>query len=447
MQSVLLHEVEREASLGGVSLTQVAREFGTPLFVFSGDALRARVDEFVTAFGSEWPHFELMPSLKACPIIGVRALLTQLDCGCDVFGPGELEGALRAGVPPSRISVNGSIKDQEIIRKAVGLGARIVIDSPREASLVNRIAKDMSTVARVMLRLKPDLADVQATSDFAPDLRIADLTQRIKYGIPNSELDDIAALWSTLDAIQLVGFHSHMGRHSKDLAVWQGWVSAIAKKLLTLEPLLGDVESPVVNIGGGFASALDADLDVVNRSGQTPSLPEFATAICQSLREGLSDSKYNWSDWTLEIEPGRGLHSDTGVHLTTVRNLKNERSGAEQRWAEVDTSEVFLDLHGVPDECPLHFRCVSKRAADATTHYDVVGLTCNAEMLSLDTALPELDIGDVLAIYPTGAYIEPMAANFNALPRPGSVMIDQGKVRLIKHHETVDDVFARDIIE
>ena len=90
MQSVLLHEVEREASLGGVSLTQVAREFGTPLFVFSGDALRARVDEFVTAFGSEWPHFELMPSLKACPIIGVRALLTQLDCGCDVFGPGEL---------------------------------------------------------------------------------------------------------------------------------------------------------------------------------------------------------------------------------------------------------------------------------------------------------------------------------------------------------------------
>ena len=157
--------------------------------------------------------------------------------------------------------------------------------------------------------------------------------------------------------------------------------------------------------------------------------------------------KYNWSDWTLEIEPGRGLHSDTGLHLTTVRNLKNEHSGAEQRWAEVDTSEVFLDLHGVPDECPLHFRCVSKRAADATTHYDVVGLTCNAEMLSLDTALPELDIGDVLAIYPTGAYIEPMAANFNALPRPGSVMIDQGKVRLIKHHETVDDVFARDIIE
>ena len=79
--------------------------------------------------------------------------------------------------------------------------------------------------------------------------------------------------------------------------------------------------------------------------------------------------------------------------------------------------------------------------------YDVVGLTCNAEMLSLDAKLPELSVGDVLAIYPTGAYLEPMAANFNALPRPGSVLLDQGSARLVKRHETVDDVFARDIIK
>ena len=90
---------------------------------------------------------------------------------------------------------------------------------------------------------------------------------------------------------------------------------------------------------------------------------------------------------------------------------------------------------------------MNKLSTASTVDYDVVGLTCNAEMLSLDAALPELDIGDVLAIYPTGAYLEPMAANFNALPRPGSVMIDEGKARLIKRHETVDDVFARDIIE
>ena len=242
-----------------------------------------------------------------------------------------------------------------------------------------------------------------------------------------------------------MGFHSHIGRHSKQLDVWSTWAAVVASKVIELEPLLAGIDHPVINIGGGFASVLDADLDVVDRSGKTPSLSEFAAVICGALRQALADSTTPWSDWILEIEPGRGLHSDTGVHLTTVKNLKNETAGEHRRWAEVDTSEVFLDLHGVPDECPLEFTSVSSGESPDCI-YDVVGLTCNAEMLSLDAKLPELSVGDVLAIYPTGAYLEPMAANFNALPRPGSVLLDQGSARLVKRHETVDDVFARDII-
>ncbi|MGB1335499.1 MAG: diaminopimelate decarboxylase family protein [Luminiphilus sp.] len=426
-------------------LEAIARQFGTPLFVFSGDAIRERVREFRAAFGAEWPRFELMPSLKACPILGIRALLSELDCGCDVFGPGEFEGALRANVPPSSISLNGSIKDEAIIRKAIALGVRIVIDSPREASLINDIAGELHTTARVMLRLKPEMGELSATSDFAPDLLISELSQRIKYGIPNSELAEIVDSWPSYAHLQLVGFHSHIGRHSKQLEVWSTWASVVASKVIELEPLLAGIDHPVINIGGGFASVLDADLDVVDRSGETPSLSEFAAVICGGLRQALTGSTTPWSDWTLEIEPGRGLHSDTGVHLTTVKNLKNETASEHRRWAEVDTSEVFLDLHGVPDECPLVFTSVSSGQSPNCV-YDVVGLTCNAEMLSLDAKLPELSVGDVLAIYPTGAYLEPMAANFNALPRPGSVLLDQGSARLVKRHETVDDVFARDII-
>ncbi|MCH1445025.1 MAG: diaminopimelate decarboxylase family protein [Luminiphilus sp.] len=429
------------------NLERVAHEFGTPLFAFSGDAIRERVAEFRGAFGMEWPRFELMPSLKACPILGVRVLLSELQCGCDVFGPGEFEGALRCNVPPSRISLNGSIKDEQILRKAILLGVRIVIDSPREASLINEIATSVSSTAFVMLRLKPDLGELSATSDFAPDLLISELSQRIKYGIPNSELTEIVDAWSSYSQLKLVGFHSHMGRHSKRLEVWSAWAAAVASQVVEIESLLADVDHPVINIGGGFASDLDADLDVVDRSGNTPSLPEFASVICAALRDKLSSSVIHWSDWTLEIEPGRGLHSDAGIHLTTVKNLKCETVGEHRRWAEVDTSEVFLDLHGVPDECPLQFTSVSSASSSRHYRYDVVGLTCNAEMLSLDAELPELAVGDVLAIYPTGAYLEPMAANFNALPRPGSVLLDQGAVRLIKRHETVDDVFARDIIE
>lgn len=427
-------------------LEEVARQFGTPLFVFSGDAIRERVEAFRHAFGSEWRQFELMPSFKACPLLGVRALLSELGCGCDVFGPGEFEGALRGGVSPSRISLNGSIKDEAIIQRAVELGVRIVIDSPREAALVNEVAVDLSLTASVMLRLKPDLGDLSATSDFAPDLLISELSQRIKYGIPNSELAQIVDAWTSLSNLKLVGFHAHIGRHSKRLEMWNAWATAVASKAVEFEHLLTDEDNPVINIGGGFASDLDADLDVVDRSGETSPLPDVAAAVCAALRQGLVNAARPWSEWILEIEPGRGLHSDAGVHLTTIKNVKNETQGQTRRWAEVDTSEVFLDLHGVPDDCPLKFTSVSPPASQNSYVYDVVGLTCNAEMLSLDTPFPELSVGNVLAIYPTGAYLEPMAANFNALPRPGSVLIDRGHAHLIKRHETVDDVFARDIL-
>lgn len=430
-----------------VDLTAIARQYGTPLFVFSGDAIRRRVSEFRLAFEAEWPQFSLMPSLKACPLLGVRALLTELDCGCDVFGPGEFEGAIRAGVPPSKISLNGSIKDESIIRRAVELGVRIVIDSPREASLINDLARQASKSTPVMLRLKPDLGDLNTTSDFAPEITITELGQRIKYGIPNSELDHMAQRWDSWEHLHLVGFHAHIGRHSKQLSVWEAWATAVASKVVCYESLLKGVNNPVVNVGGGFASELDADLDVIDRSGETPELKQFASAICNGLRAGFRKSAIPVSNWVLEIEPGRGLHSDTGVHLTTVRNLKEEKLGQKRRWTEVDTSEVFLDLHGVPDESPLTFTCISRPDSTPDQIYDVVGLTCNAEMLALDAQLPELSIGDILCLSPTGAYLEPMAANFNALPRPGSVLVDKGEARLIKRHETVEDVFARDIIK
>jgi diaminopimelate decarboxylase len=442
----LLGKKDDEVVLDGVSLDQVAREFGTPLFVFSGGALRDRVSAFRTAFNSEWPRFQLMPSLKACPILAIRQLLTELDCGCDVFGPGELEGALRAGVEPSRISVNGSIKDESIVRRALAVGARIVIDSPREASLINALADELSEEAAVLLRLKPLMPDLNAASDFAPEMQIGELTQRIKYGIPNSELHNIVDAWPSFSSLTCVGFHAHMGRHSKRLEVWSAWAEAVATQVSSLQHLVADCVHPVINMGGGLASERDADLDVIYRDDRTPSLKEWAEVICGALRSNLADSDRAWSDWILELEPGRGLHSDSGLHLTTVKNLKHEKSGREQRWAEVDTSEVFLDLHGVPDNCPLEVLAVKKSSDNRVMTYDVVGLTCNAEMLMLDVQLPELTEGDVLAFLPTGAYLEPMAANFNALPRPGAVLIDNGVACLIKRHETVEDVFSRDII-
>jgi len=236
-----------------------------------------------------------------------------------------------------------------------------------------------------------------------------------------------------------------MGRHSKRLHVWREWVRATLSVVGSIEHILSPNESPVINIGGGFASQCDSDLDVAFRDDPTPELAEWAVVITEALHEGFADMKHAADQWTLEVEPGRALHSDAGLHLTSVCNLKQESGAASRQWAEVDTSEVFLDLSGVSGDSPMSYRAVSKASDEQLQVYDVVGMTCNAEMLLLDATMPALEEGDVIALLPTGAYIEPMAANFNALPRPGSVLVDGETAQLIKRHETIDDVFSRDI--
>ena len=138
----------------------------------------------------------------------------------------------------------------------------------------------------------------------------------------------MAQIWGSWEHLQLVGFHAHIGRHSKRLSVWEAWASAVASKVVDYESLLKGVNNPVVNVGGGFASELDADLDVIDRSGETPELKQFASAICNGLRAGFRNSAIPVSNWVLE--PGRGLHSDTGVHLTTVRESQRRKTGPKE---------------------------------------------------------------------------------------------------------------------
>src|SRR5210317_447053 len=171
-------------------VASLAEQFGTPLFVISESHLRSNLRRYKTAFKQHWPEGQvrIMPAIKASPILAVRRVLSDEGCGCDVFGPGELECALRGGVDPSVISVNGSIKDRSIIRRAIEVGARVVLDSPKELELCEEEAARLNKVARVMFRIKPFMSELETKSDFMPDAEIREMTQMIKYGIPTSEV-------------------------------------------------------------------------------------------------------------------------------------------------------------------------------------------------------------------------------------------------------------------
>ena len=432
----------------GCDASGLAREFGTPLFVVSETHLRNNLRRYKTAFEQHWPEgrVRIMPAIKACPVLAVRRVLTDEGCGCDVFGSGELEAALRGGVQPRDISVNGSIKDRAIIRRAIAIGARIVLDSPAELELCEQEAAALNKTARVMFRIKPFMAELDTKSDFFPDAEIRELTQMIKYGIPTSEVLPMGARAMTMPHVEPIGIHVHMGRHSKKLEVWRAWVHHCVLTTKRLSDQMGGWTPQEIDFGGGFPSFPDRDPDVYVQGYEGPSLEAYAHTITTTLRESLRAVGMSPEGITIEVEPGRGLHCDTGVHLTTVRNIKEETENRPRKWAELDTSEVFLGVPGFNETPPFDFLFANKVDAEKTIHTDLVGLTCNAELLFHQVETPVLEPGDVVALLNTGSYIEPMAANFNALPRPGTVLVCGEHAELVKRHESVDEIFARDRI-
>jgi len=431
------------------NVASLARKYGTPLFVVSENHLRHNFRKYLETFSRCWPEgsVRVMPSIKASPLIAIRQILSTEGAGCDVFGPGELEAAIRGGVEPSLISVNGSIKDREIIRRAIDIGARIVLDSPRELELCEQEAVRLGKTATVMFRLKPYLADSDANSDYVPDHLIRDFTQIVKYGIPKSELLEMAQRYRDVSHVRAVGVHVHMGRHSKGLDVWESWVRNTIDLTAELVDAIGDWAPKVVNFGGGFPSFPDDDTDVTIKGYPGPTLQQMAETVTSTCRKAMQERRLDASDLIVEVEPGRGIHCDTGIHLTTVRNLKVEEQNLSHKWVEVDTSQMFLGVGGVNLERPqFDFHVANKASQTANFVGDIVGQTCNLEILFYQVKMPTPAIGDVIALLNTGSYIEPCAQNFNALPRPGTVLVSGSIAEMIKRHETVDEVFLRDVV-
>jgi diaminopimelate decarboxylase len=428
----------------------LAEQYGTPVFVVSENRLRHNLRTFTAAFEATWPEgsVKILPSVKASPLVAIQRILTSEGAGADVFGPGELEVAVRGAVPPRYLSVNGSIKDRATIQRAIAIGARIVIDSERELALCEDIARELGRRARVMFRLKPFLADLSLMSDYVPDREIRSLTQIIKYGIPTSDLAAMGRRAGNSPHLDPVGVHMHMGRHSKQLAVWRSWVRHGVLLTKELADQMGGGWLPrEMNFGGGFASSQDLDTDVAVKGYPGPSLDETAREITGTLRATLREVGMDPAGIQIEFEPGRAIHCDTGIHLTTVRNVKHDTRNVERTWVEVDTSQMFLGIGGANfNGAKFEFRIANRASTVASTVVDIVGQTCNLELLFHQVSVPEPAVGDVIALLNTGSYIESCACNFNALPRPGTVLVHGGASDLIKTHEDLQQVLARDLV-
>lgn len=436
----------------GCDAVELAERFGTPLYVMSENQLRRNARRFREAFGSRWRHgpVNVLPSIKANLSLALRRVLTQEGMGCDTFGPGELEAALRTGTAPALISVNGTAKDERLIERALEVGARITLDSVREIDLVRDVARRLGVRATVRCRLRPEYVELDRPSEFVEDdVPIRELARTYKPGIPTADLLRVGPEALRSPELDVSGVMAHLGRHHHDPDVWRGMVRGFVSTLAELSTAWGGWVPREIDLGGGFASPRDPTGRALRRGASRPprgpSVEDYAEAVTSTLGAELDGHGIPAEGMTLEIEPGRAMYADAGIHLSTVRNVKEEPGRTPPRWAELDTTEMFL-----PDLMIEHDAWVTLVANEADVvadaPIDLAGISCGFDVLGTSVALPAVEPGDVIAFLDTGAYQDAASSNFNALPRPATVLVWEDTADVIKRAETIDDVFARDRI-
>lgn len=467
----------------------LVERFGSPLFVFSEDQIRRNVRRFQRAFAAGWPDgpVKILPAAKANWIMAVQHILADEGCGCDIYSPGELEIALRAKFNPEFISVNGVPKDEEHIYRCVQAGVRITIDSMEELDVIERAAGELGRTVKVRLRIKPSISGFVRHSDFVPEgLVPTDLAAIVyKGGLTKDQVIALGKRILKMERVKLVGFHQHHGRHHRSTRYWEEQMKAFARDLGEVCQALGGFQPQEIDIGGGFAVPRDpfnaatdytaplefATLHAISKAlkplgddlryavlarvvdtlvsepnpTSAPSIEEYAEVCTRTLREELPRYGIRTEGLMLQVEPGRAIHGNAGIHLTTVCNIKRITSPIRWTIVVVDTTEFWF-TGGRYEHHLHHYLFANKADAPLVGKADIVGRSCYGDRLLPIVRIPEVQVGDILAILDTGAYQEVSMSNFNALPRPAAVLVTGDQAEIIRRRESQEEVFSRDVI-
>lgn len=438
-------------TMEGCDLGELAERFGTPLYVVSEAQLRANARAVVAAFTEHWPEGPvlIMPSIKANLALALRRVLTEEGTGCDTFGPGELEAALRAGVEPERISLNGSTKSSALLERALVAGARITLDSISELERVREIARACGKVAKVRFRLRPWLEIEEPTELLTEPLSIRIATQVYKPGIPTEQVLAIARETIEAPELDVRGVMVHVGRQGRDPEIWGEVARWLTDTIGELSETWGGWRPREIDLGGGFPLPRDpfAGAERVDEPPRplAPTLADYAAAIAGGVREGLARVGIDPRGIQLEVEPGRSLYGNTGLHLARVLHVKSQAEPMPYLWVETDTSEIFL-ADVVFERNRWNAVVVDRVEESLDQRADLVGISCNPDVIVAQAELPETQPGDLIAFLDTGAYQDANASNFNALPRPATVLVNGSDAEVIKRADTLADIFSRDVI-
>lgn len=402
-----------ELMISGTLAAPLAAEFGTPLYVYSGDGFAAHYRAFCAALSSLDTNVHY--AVKANSALGILGLLAQHGAGADIVSGGEMQKCLAAGIPAERIVFSGVGKSDTEIRQALEAGiGQINAESAAELHHISTIASEMGVTAPVALR-------VNVNVDPGSHAKISTGQRSTKFGIPVAD-GEAASLYRQMArdaAIRPAGLAVHIGSQLTDLAPFE----KAYLELLELADSLCDegFEVPVLDLGGGLG---------IDYHGEQ--LPDFA-AYGALVTRIFSNRGYQ-----LGFEPGRAIAADNGLLLTRTHYIKQ---GQDKRFIIVDGAmndlirptlyEAYHRIEPVVDKGP------------GRGMADIVGPVCETgDYLGQGRDMPDIGEGDLLAVFSAGAYGAVMMSTYNTRPEAAEVMIYQGKVHLLRRRRTIEELLA-----
>lgn len=393
----------------GVSLETIAREHGTPLYVYSAEAIRRSYRQLDDAFAAH-PH-RIHYALKANSSFAIVRLLREAGSAVDANSIGEVELAMRAGFAPSDIVFSGVGKSADEIDRAVQLGLKAInAESAGELERIDRAAQARGVRANVAVRVNPDI-DAGTHPHISTGLHIN------KFGVPLEQARGLYRKMSTQPGLQPVGIHVHLGSQIISTEPLQRGAAAVVRLARELKD--SGVQLEHIDVGGGLGISYDGS--------KAPTAAEYAAAILPIVApSGLS----------IALEPGRYIVGAAAVLLARVVDLKDAAGGHHFAVLDAGMTELMRPmLYGAFHRIV----AVTPRAARDLC-YDIVGPVCEStDAFGSERRLNQLEVGDLLAIMDAGAYGSAMSSNYNRRSLPAEVLVDGGTAKLIRRRQTIDD--------
>lgn len=417
-------------TIGSHDTVELAKEFGTPLYVLDEDLMRKNCREYREALEESYGGngLILFASKALCTMYTAR-LVADEGLGSDVVSGGEIYTLFKAGFPMENVFFHGNNKSREEIELAMDCGVgHFVVDNREELELINETAKSKNIIQKILFRIKPGI-DAH-THNF---VKTGQIDSKFGVALENGEAFRIYEYAAALDNIQVDGVHCHIGSQIFDVEPFCEAARVMMNFIADLRDKLS-IKVDILNLGGGFGIKYTSDDDPL-----TPS--EYIGKVAQTVKSVAEEKNIDLP--FIVFEPGRSIVAPAGITLYTVGCVK-----------KIENVRTYVSIDGGMGDNPRYILYGSKysavlannASAKSVAPVTIAGRCCESgDLIQENILMPEIKVGDTVAVLATGAYNYSMASNYNRIPRAPIVAVKGNEKKIIVKRETYDDIIKNDL--